>query len=235
VVDDTVVQRIQDHLKHHRERRARKRCRGGAGLEQGLQSHGVGAGARYKAYLLMKKLLVFMAGKNRQQTGINHGPDQFNSWQRVLTLCDDANRERDSEENDRLLFDNRTEEIMTKDEQHTCLATCSQRLQQLRVVPLHQWTIGQRRSFEAHLVTALFLVLAGPRSQILAKMRVGTTLLRPGAPGNKSPPGCFEVQIKARETKNKRMGAILTVPAQYSDHLAWWIDTFVPAPGSPAY
>jgi hypothetical protein len=124
---------------------------------------------------------------------------------------------------------------MSKDEQHACLATCSQRLQQLRTVALHQWTIGQRRSFEAHLVTALFLVLAGPRSQILAKMRVGTTLLRPGAPGNKSPPCCFEVQIKARETKNKRMGALLTVPAEYSDHLAWWIDTFVPAPGSPAY
>ena len=231
VVDDAVVQRIQDHLEHNRERRARKRSRD----DVGQRSEGVGAGARYKAYLLLKKILVFMAGKNRQQTGIDHGPDQFNSWQRVLTLCDDANKERDSEETDRLLFDDRTEEIMTKDEQHACLATCSQRLQQLRAVPLQQWTIGQRRSFEAHLVTALFLVLAGPRSQILAKMRVGTTLLRPGTPGNKSPPGCFEVQIKARETKNKRMGALLTVPVEYSDHLAWWIDTFVPAPGSSAY
>ena len=228
VVDDAVVQRIQDHLEHHRERRARKRCRDDAGLEQGSHNNGVGAGTRYKAYLLMKKLLVFMAGKNRQQTGIDHGPDQFNSWQRVLTLCDDANRERDSEENDRLLFDDRTEEIMTKDEQHASLATCSQRLQQLRAVPLHQWTIGQRRSFEAHLVTALFLVMAGPRSQVLAQMKVGSSLLPPGQHGNQSPPGCYEVQIRARDTKTKKMGTLLAIPAEYSDHLAFFVSTFLP-------
>jgi hypothetical protein len=62
VVDDAVVQRIQEHLENHRERRARKRARDDAGLEQGLQMGGVGAGARYKAYLLMKKILVFICG-----------------------------------------------------------------------------------------------------------------------------------------------------------------------------
>ena len=43
------------------------------------------------------------------------------------------------------------------------------------------------------------------------------------------------MQIKARETKNKRMGTLLTVPAEYSGYLVWWIETFLPAPGSPDY
>ena len=169
-----------------------------------------------------------MASKNRQQTGIDHGPDQFDSWQRVLTLCDDANRERGSEENDRLLFDDRTEEIMTKEEQHACLAACGQRLQQLRTMALLQWTLGQRRSFEAHLITALFLVLSGQRSQILAQMKVGTTLLRPGQPGNQSPPGQYEVQIRSRQTKGKKMGALLGIPVEFSNHLTFFIASFLP-------
>ena len=223
VVEDAVVQRIQEHLENHRERRARKRshdAQGGSGL---------GAGARYKVFLQMKKILVFMSSKNRRQTGLDHGPDQFTSWQRVLTLCDDANRERGAEENDRLMFDDRSEDIMTREEQHACLAACSRQLQQLRMVPLLQWTRGQHRSFEAHLVTALFLVLAGPRSQILARMKVDSTLLRPGQPGNQSPPGQFEVQIRSRETKGKEKGALLSVPAEYSDHLAFFIESFLPA------
>ena len=240
LVDDTVVQRIAQHLESHRERRSKKRRLPGDDMDPAVQvglggSGGVKAASRYKTFLLLKKVVVYLAGKVRQQSGLDNGPGGFNSWERLLQLCDDANRERDADEADRLLFDDRSEDIMTRDEQHACLAACSQRLQQLRAVQLHQWTIGQRRSFEAHLVTALFLVLAGPRSQILAKMRVGTTLLRPGASGNKSPPGCFEVQIKARETKNKRRGTLLTVPVEYSDHLAWWIETFVPAASSLNY
>ena len=215
LVEDAVVQRIAEHLEHHRERRSKKRARqSDDDVVEG--SGGVKAASRYKTYLLLKKVVVYLSGKVRQQTGLDNGPGQFSSWQRLLQLCDDANRERDADEADRLLFDDRSEDIMTRDEQHACLATCSQRLQQLRAgrsaaggaLPLHQWTLGQKRSFEAHLVTALFLVLAGPRSQILAKMRVGSTLLCPGAPGNKSPPDCFKVQIKARETKNKRMGTL---------------------------
>jgi hypothetical protein len=189
----------------------------------------VKAASRYKTYLLLKKLIVFLAGKVRQQTGLDSGPGQFNSWERLLQLCEDANVERDADDNDRRLFDDgRTEDIMTREEQHTCIAACSQRLQQLRAVPLHKWTLGQKRSFEAHLVTALFLVLASPRSQILAQMQVGSTLLRPGQPGNQSP-GCFEIHIRARQTKTKKMGTLLTIPAEYSAHLAWWIDTFLPA------
>ena len=226
VVEDAVVQRIQEHLENHRERRARKRSRDNLHDAQG--GGGLGAGARYKVFLQMKKILVFMSSKNRRQTGLDHGPDQFTSWQRVLTLCDDANRERGAEENDRLMFDDRSDDIMTREEQHACLAACSARLQQLRTVPLLQWTLGQRRSFEAHLVTALFLVLAGPRSQILAQMKVDSTLLRPGAPGNRSPPGCYEVQIRARDTKGKKQGALLSIPAEYSDHLAFFIEAFLP-------
>ena len=227
VVEDAVVQRIQEHLENHRERRARKRFRDNLHDAQG--GSGLGAGARYKVFLQMKKILVFMSSKNRRQTGLDHGPDQFTSWQRVLTLCDDANRERGAEENDRLMFDDRSEDIMTREEQHACLAACSRELQQLRTVPLLQWTRGQHRSFEAHLVTALFLVLAGPRSQILARMKVDSTLLRPGQPGNQSPPGQFEVQIRSRETKGKKKGALLSVPAEYSDHLAFFIEAFLPA------
>ena len=224
VVDDAVVQRIQEHVESHRERRSRKRTRD----DVDQQSGGVGAGARYKAYLLLKKLLVFMSSKNRQQTGLDHGPAQFAGWQRVLTLCDDANRERGSEENDRLLFDDRAEEIMTKEEQHACLAACRLRLQQLRTVPLLQWTLGQRRSFEAHVITALFLVLSGQRSQVLAQMKVGSTLLRPSQQSNQSPPGQYEIQIRSRQTKGKKMGALLSIPVEFSDHLGFFIASFLP-------
>ena len=211
LVEDSVVHRIAEHLEHHRQRRSKKRGREGDS-DVTESSGGVKAASRYKTYLLLKKVVVYLSGKVRQQTGLDNGPGQFSSWQRLLQLCDDANRERHADENDRLLFDDRSQDIMTQEEQHACLATCSQRLQQLRAVPLHLWTVGQRRSFEAHLVTALFLVLAGPRSQILAQMRVGSSLLRPGQPGNQSPPGCYEVQIRARETKTKRVGALLTIP-----------------------
>ena len=227
VVEDAVVQRIAEHLEHHRERRSKKRGREGEGNVM-ESSGGVKAASRYKTYLLLKKVVVYLSSMVRQQTGLDNGPGQFSSWQRLLQLCDDANRERDADEADRLLFDDRSEDIMTRDEQHACLAACSQRLQQLRAVPLHQWTIGQRRSFEAHLVTALFLVLAGPRSQILAQMKVGSTLLRPGAPGNGSPQGCYEVQIRARDTKSKKQGALLSIPAEYSQHLAYFIAAFLP-------
>ena len=235
LVDDTVVQRVAQHLESHRERRSKKRrLRGddmGAALQAGNGGGGDGgvkAASRYKTFLLLKKVVVYLAGKVRQQSGLDNGPGGFNSWERLLQLCDDANRERDADEADRLLFDDRSEDIMTRDEQHACLATCSQRLQQLRAVPLHQWTIGQRRSFEAHLVTALFLVLAGPRSQILAQMKMGSTLLCPGAPGNRSPQGCYEVQIRARDTKGKKQGALLSIPAEYSQHLAFFIAAFLP-------
>ena len=227
LVEDSVVHRIAEHLEHHRQRRSKKRGREGDS-DVTESSGGVKAASRYKTYLLLKKVVVYLSGKVRQQTGLDNGPGQFSSWQRLLQLCDDANRERHADENDRLLFDDRSQDIMTQEEQHACLATCSQRLQQLRAVPLHLWTVGQRRSFEAHLVTALFLVLAGPRSQILAQMRVGSSLLRPGQPGNQSPPGCYEVQIRARETKTKRVGALLTIPAEYSAHLAFFISTFLP-------
>ena len=226
LVDDTVVQRIAQQLESHRERRSKKRHLPGDDMSQ--PASGVKAASRYKMFLLLKKVIVYLAGKVRQQTGLDNGPGGFNSWERLLQLCDDANRERDADDADRLLFDDRSEDIMTRDEQHACLAACSQRLQQLRAVPLHQWTIGQRRSFEAHLVTALFLVLAGPRSQILAQMRVGSTLLRPGAPGNGSPQDCYEVQIRARDTKGKKQGALLSIPAEYSQHLAFFIQAFLP-------
>ena len=235
LVDDTVVQRIAQHLESHRERRSKKRRLPGDDMGAAPQagagggSGGVKAASRYKTFLLLKKVVVYLAGKVRQQSGLDNGPGGFNSWERLLQLCDDANRERDADEADRLLFDDRSEDIMTRDEQHACLAACSQRLQQLRAVPLHQWTIGQRRSFEAHLVTALFLVLAGPRSQILAQMKVGSTLLCPGAPGNGSPQGCYEVQIRARDTKGKKQGALLSIPAEYSQHLAFFITAFLPA------
>ena len=226
LVEDAVVQRIAEHLEHHRERRSKKRPR--LDDDIGESAGGVKAGSRYKAYLLLKKVVVYLSGKVRQQTGVDSGPGHFSSWQRLLQLCDDANRERDADEADRLLFDDRSEDIMTRDEQHACINACSHRLQQLRAVPLHQWTLGQRRSFEAHLVTALFLVLAGPRSQILAQMKVSSTLLRPGAPGNRSPPGCYEVQIRARDTKGKKQGALLSIPAEYSNHLAFFIEAFLP-------
>ena len=226
LVEDAVVQRIAEHLEHHRERRSKKRSRQDDDI--GESAGGVKAGSRYKAYLLLKKIVVYLSGKVRQQTGVDSGPGHFSSWQRLLQLCDDANRERDADEADRLLFDDRSEDIMTRDEQHACINACSHRLQQLRAVPLHQWTLGQRRSFEAHLVTALFLVLAGPRSQILAQMKVSSTLLRPGAPGNRSPPGCYEVQIRARDTKGKKQGALLSIPAEYSNHLAFFIKAFLP-------
>ena len=226
LVEDAVVQRVAEHLENHRERRAKKRARQDEDVAE--SAGGVKAASRYKAYLLLKKVVVYLSGKVRQQTGLDNGPGQFSSWQRLLQLCDDANRERDADENDRLLFDDRSADIMTQEEQHACLAACSQRLQQLRALPLHQWTIGQRRSFEAHLVTALFLVLAGPRSQILAQMKVGSTLLCPGAPGNRSPQGCYEVQIRARDTKGKKQGALLSIPPEYSQHLAFFIAVFLP-------
>ena len=119
---------------------------------------------------------------------------------------------------------------MTKEEQHAhaCLAACRQRLHQLRTVPLPQWTLGQRRSVEAHIVTALFLVLSGQRSQILAQMKVGSTLLRPGQPGNQSMPGQYEIQIRSRQTKGKKMGARLGIPVEFSDHLGFFIASVLP-------
>ena len=220
MVEDAVLHRIAQHLESRHERRCKKRHREDDDVAAG---GGVKDATRYKPYLLMKKVVVYLSGRIRQQTGLDSGPDGFSSWERLLQLCADANRERDADENDRLVFDDCTDEIMTRDEQHTCLATCSRRLQQHRAVPLHQWTIGQRRSFEAHLVTAL----ASPRPQILAQMKVGNSLLRPGQPGTQSPPGCYEVQIRARDTKTKRVGALLTIPADYSAHVALFIETFL--------
>ena len=102
-----------------------------------------------------------------------------------------------------------------REEQHDCLAACRLRLQQLRTVPRLRWTLGQRRCFEAHLITALlFLVLSGHRSQILVQMQLGSTLLRPGQLGSQSPAGQYEIQIRSRQPKGKKMGALLSIPVE---------------------
>ena len=210
LVENAVVQRIAEHLEHHRERRSKKRARqSDDDVAEG--SGGVKAASRYKTYLLLKKVVVYLSGKVRQQTGLDNGPGQFSSWQRLLQLCDDANRERDADDADRLLFDDRSEDIMTR----------------VRYRSISGRSDSDAAS-RAHLVTALFLVLAGPRSQILAQMKVGSTLLCPGAPGNGSPQGCYEVQIRARDTKSKKQGALLSIPAEYSQHLAYFIAAFLP-------
>ena len=65
-------------------------------------------------------------------------------------------------------------------------------------------------------MAALFLVLTRTRTQILAKMKVGSTGM---CPERRTPPGCYEVHIRVRSTKGKKMRHEDDV-GEYSDHLA---------------
>ena len=125
--------------------------------------------------------------------------------------------------NNWLLFNDRSDEVMTREEQHTKLAMCRQCLATAPCGAVDQRTIGQRCSFEAHLETVLFLVLAGPRSPIL-----GSTVLCPDRRAAGRRAAATRCMYELGQPKGKKMGALLTISTEYSDHLAIFITTFLP-------
>ena len=191
------------------------------GRQRDGDREGVGHDVRYKINLLLVKVITFLA----ETSGIvNMQPTAFESWVLVKSAAHHASHARRLAARTKNVL-GANDPLLTAEELHAIVRTTAQKMDALRQQAYQKsLTAGERYLYTQCLVTALFILLQGPRSQVM-RLTTTTTLFPPDSPHNSTP--TYEIRLGAEVLKNNQAG-IWVVPSALTQQLRFYLARLLP-------
>jgi hypothetical protein len=182
----------------------------------------------YQLCLLLKKIIVFLCSRQSRQSGVYVPADRWPTWMLLDNLCHQAGKKRKQAQRDRLVL-NPPASLMSEPELHTVIAGCLAVLAHLEgeaseYDPPRMSNADVKRYCD-YLITALLASTLAPRQQTFRALTTDT-LIPPGHPTNSS--NEYIIRISAEFSKTG-MPVLLSVPAQLTAHMTWYLTHLLPA------